>query len=160
SIRGKIMQPSSALFNLNPRYQSLQRAYRMDEDEALTMLLSHLSNQPNQLSKVQHTASMWIEGIRQAHQKNNKSMDALLRNYDLSSEEGITLMCLAEALLRIPDEHTRALLIYDKLSNANWQQHVSPDKTWLLNAATWSLLITGKAYAGLRMTPAGLTENV
>ncbi|MDE4951061.1 hypothetical protein, partial [Francisella tularensis] len=64
--------------------------------------------------------------------------------YDLSSEEGVVLMCVAEALLRVPDKYTIDLLIKDKLTSSAWKNHVGMEKPLFVNAATWSLRLTGK----------------
>ena len=66
------------------------------------------------------------------------------REFSLSSQEGVALMCLAEALLRIPDKATRDALIRDKISNGNWQSHIGRSPSLFVNAATWGLLFTGK----------------
>ncbi|MDE4940809.1 hypothetical protein NAI66_13310, partial [Francisella tularensis subsp. holarctica] len=58
--------------------------------------------------------------------------------------EGVVLMCLAEALLRVPDKYTIDLLIKDKLTSAAWKNHVCMEKHLFVNAATWSLMLTGK----------------
>lgn len=68
----------------------------------------------------------------------------LLQEFSLSSQEGVALMCLAEALLRIPDKATRDALIRDKISNGNWQSHIGRSPSLFVNAATWGLLFTGK----------------
>ena len=74
-------------------------------------------------------------------------VDALMHEFSLSSEEGVALMCLAEALLRIPDNATRNKLIQDKLSGGNWQSHLNHSPSLFVNAAAWGLLITGKLTA-------------
>jgi len=68
----------------------------------------------------------------------------LLQEYALSSQEGIALMCLAEALLRIPDAATRDTLIRDKIAQGQWNTHLGKSPSLFVNAATWGLLITGK----------------
>ncbi len=68
----------------------------------------------------------------------------MLREYDLSSGEGVVLMCLAEALLRIPDAATADRLIADKLGSADWQAHVGKSESLFVNASTWALLLTGR----------------
>jgi RHH-type proline utilization regulon transcriptional repressor/proline dehydrogenase/delta 1-pyrroline-5-carboxylate dehydrogenase len=68
----------------------------------------------------------------------------LLQEYALSSHEGIALMCLAEALLRIPDAATRDSLIRDKIAQGKWHNHLGQSPSLFVNAATWGLLITGK----------------
>src|SRR5690606_14138736 len=71
-------------------------------------------------------------------------VQGLLQEFSLSSQEGVALMCLAEALLRIPDKGTRDALIRDKISNGKWDQHLGQSPSMFVNAASWGLLITGK----------------
>src|SRR3546814_361141 len=66
-----------------------------------------------------------------------------MRQYDLGSEEGVLLMCVAEALLRIPDEETTDKLIRDKLGEADWKRHMGQSDSVLVNASTWGLMLTG-----------------
>ncbi|CAN5685907.1 trifunctional transcriptional regulator/proline dehydrogenase/L-glutamate gamma-semialdehyde dehydrogenase [soil metagenome] len=72
---------------------------------------------------------------------------SLLQEFALSSQEGIALMCLAEALLRIPDAATRDALIRDKVKGGHWREHLGLSRSMFVNAATWGLLITGKLVA-------------
>ena len=74
-------------------------------------------------------------------------VDALMHEFSLSSEEGIALMCLAEALLRIPDKATRNKLIHDKISGGDWKSHLGNSPSLFVNAAAWGLLVTGKLAA-------------
>ncbi len=74
-------------------------------------------------------------------------MDAFLTEYSLGSEEGVLLMCLAEALLRIPDNQTASLLVQDKLAGADWDAHIGKNESFLVNASTWGLLLTGRFFA-------------
>jgi RHH-type transcriptional regulator, proline utilization regulon repressor / proline dehydrogenase / delta 1-pyrroline-5-carboxylate dehydrogenase len=67
-----------------------------------------------------------------------------MREYDLSSEEGVLLMCVAEALLRIPDATTADRLIRDKLGDADWESHIGKSDSLFVNASTWGLMLTGK----------------
>jgi hypothetical protein len=67
-----------------------------------------------------------------------------VHEYSLSSQEGVALMCLAEALLRIPDTATRDALIRDKISEGDWMSHVGGGRSLFVNAATWGLVVTGK----------------
>lgn len=64
----------------------------------------------------------------------------LLQEFSLSSQEGVALMCLAEALLRIPDKATRDALIRDKISNGNWQSHIGRSPSLFVNAATGAVV--------------------
>ena len=79
-----------------------------------------------------------------ANRTKASGVDALMHEFSLSSEEGVALMCLAEALLRIPDAETRNKLIQDKLSEGNWRSHLNNSPSLFVNAAAWGLLITGK----------------
>ena len=74
-------------------------------------------------------------------------MQGLLQEFALSSQEGVALMCLAEALLRIPDAATRDALIRDKIGDGQWQQHLGQSPSLFVNAAAWGLLLTGKLVA-------------
>jgi RHH-type proline utilization regulon transcriptional repressor/proline dehydrogenase/delta 1-pyrroline-5-carboxylate dehydrogenase len=82
-------------------------------------------------------------------------VEALMQEYALSSQEGIALMCLAEALLRIPDPATRDALIRDKIAGGDWQRHLGHSRSLFVNAATWGLLVTGRLTA--TSSEAGLT---
>lgn len=76
-------------------------------------------------------------------------VEALVHEYALSSQEGIALMCLAEALLRIPDTPTRDALIRDKIAKGDWQSHLGKGRPLFVNAATWGLALTGKLAASI-----------
>ena len=71
-------------------------------------------------------------------------VQSLMREYALSSQEGVALMCLCEALLRVPDVATRDALIADKIGGAAWRTHLGHSPSPFVNAATWGLLITGQ----------------
>ena len=71
-------------------------------------------------------------------------MESFLHQYDLSTQEGVLLMCVAEALLRIPDAATADRLIRDKLSRGDWRKHLDQSGSFLVNASTWGLMLTGK----------------
>ena len=74
-------------------------------------------------------------------------VEGLIHEYSLASEEGVALMCLAEALLRIPDDETRDALIRDKIGGGDWEAHLGKSPSLFVNAATWGLLLTGKLTA-------------
>jgi RHH-type transcriptional regulator, proline utilization regulon repressor / proline dehydrogenase / delta 1-pyrroline-5-carboxylate dehydrogenase len=85
-------------------------------------------------------------------------VQGLLQEFSLSSQEGVALMCLAEALLRIPDKGTRDALIRDKISTGNWHPHLGNSPSLFVNAATWGLLLTGKLVS--THNEAGLTSSL
>ena len=80
-----------------------------------------------------------------------------MREYALSSQEGVALMCLAEALLRIPDGATRDALIADKVGGGEWRAHVGQSPSPFVNAATWGLLITGRLVGSVDESGLGAT---
>ena len=91
----------------------------------------------------QATAADLVRRVR-ARAQNQGAVEAFMRQYDLGSEEGVLLMCVAEALLRIPDQDTADALIRDKLGDANWRRHLGQSDSLLVNASTWGLLLTGR----------------
>jgi RHH-type proline utilization regulon transcriptional repressor/proline dehydrogenase/delta 1-pyrroline-5-carboxylate dehydrogenase len=100
----------------------------------------------NSLTRISEQAQIWVSAIRNTR-LSGSGLDAFLAEYDLSNEEGIALMCMAEALLRIPDNETRNKLIRDKVGMANWQLHAGKSESMFVNAATWGLMLTGKIYS-------------
>jgi RHH-type proline utilization regulon transcriptional repressor/proline dehydrogenase/delta 1-pyrroline-5-carboxylate dehydrogenase len=92
---------------------------------------------------VQATARDLVAAVRKAPAAKS-GLDAFLRQYDLSSQEGVILMCLAEALLRIPDDDTADRLIADKLRAGDWASHLGDSQSLFVNASTWGLLLTGR----------------
>ncbi len=121
----------------------ITHAYRMDETKCVEALILEASLPEDCLVRIREKAQVLMRNLRE-HRLKSKSLDAFLYTYDLSSEEGVALMCLAEALLRIPDPRTRDQLIKDKLSNRDWNKHLSKKHTWFVNAATKALAWTGK----------------
>jgi RHH-type proline utilization regulon transcriptional repressor/proline dehydrogenase/delta 1-pyrroline-5-carboxylate dehydrogenase len=94
-------------------------------------------------SAVQDQALQLVLGVRAARSRRG-GLDALLRQYHLASPEGVVLMCLAEALLRIPDADTADRLIADKLAEGDWARHLGDSDSLLVNASTWGLMLTGR----------------
>jgi RHH-type proline utilization regulon transcriptional repressor/proline dehydrogenase/delta 1-pyrroline-5-carboxylate dehydrogenase len=129
--------------SLSPLRAAITQAYRRDEREAVRWLLGHISSDPVSQHDAYSLAQKLVETLRGTRSKAS-GVDALMHEYSLSSEEGIALMCLAEALLRIPDHQTADRLIADKISNADWYRHIGESSSLFVNAATWGLLITGK----------------
>ncbi len=91
----------------------------------------------------QAVAADLVRRVR-ARARDQGVVEAFMRQYDLGSEEGVLLMCVAEALLRIPDQGTADALIRDKLGDANWKRHLGQSDSVLVNASTWGLMLTGK----------------
>ena len=122
---------------------AITRAYRRDEAEAVADLLLQAQMTVAEKEETDRLARRLVTQVRQNRSKSS-GVDALMHEFSLSSEEGVALMCLAEALLRIPDKATRNKLIQDKLSGGNWKKHLNNSPSLFVNAAAWGLLITGK----------------
>jgi RHH-type proline utilization regulon transcriptional repressor/proline dehydrogenase/delta 1-pyrroline-5-carboxylate dehydrogenase len=114
--------------------------YLADEATVVGELVARAALSPEQSARVRRDAVALVEAIRRRQQEVS-GVDALLRAYDLSSGEGIVLMCLAEALLRIPDADTADRLIADKLGSADWQSHLGKSESLFVNASTWALRV-------------------
>ena len=131
----------------------INRDYLADEAGIVQRLLPLARAEPALKRKIEDTARSLAESVR-ARQQNSSGLHAFLSHYDLSSHEGVVLMCLAEALLRIPDAGTMDALIADKLGSADWEQHLGKDSSLFVNASTWALMLTGKLlYHGRENTP-------
>lgn len=123
---------------LTPVFNDL---YRQSEDILIPELLGRASLTDSQKTAIRQRATDLIEGVRQQKIK-AVSIENFLQTYDLSSKEGIALMCLAEALLRIPDNETRNALIRDKISSVNWLNHFGKNDSIAMNVATLGLATT------------------
>lgn len=113
------------------------------ESEAVVSLMADVQPDSNALIDIQENAAALVEDFR-SNPKLKSLLDAFLQEYGLSNSEGIGLMCLAEALLRVPDSETRDDLIADKIAPGDWATHLGKGTTLLVNASTWGLLLTGK----------------
>ncbi|HEY8606024.1 MAG TPA: trifunctional transcriptional regulator/proline dehydrogenase/L-glutamate gamma-semialdehyde dehydrogenase [Noviherbaspirillum sp.] len=126
-----------------PLRQAITDAYRRDEREAVQWLLGQARFTPASHQQTQALARRLVSAVREKRTRAS-GVDALMHEFSLSSEEGVALMCLAEALLRIPDHQTADRLIADKISKGDWRKHLGESPSLFVNAATWGLLITGK----------------
>ena len=123
----------------------LRRAYRPAEELVAKERIAQARLTPHELGEATATARTLVKGVRS---QKPSGVDAFLHAYDLGSDEGIAMMCLAEALLRIPDAHTADELIADKLSGPDWSDKLGRSDSAFVNAATFSLLLTGKVLEG------------
>ena len=105
-------------------------------------LINLISLQSTEKKEIALNATELVEILRL--DKNPGVMEVFLAEYGLSNDEGISLMCLAEALLRVPDVATIDSLIKDKLTNRGWVEHIGNSESTLVNASTWALMLTGK----------------
>ncbi|WP_094751495.1 bifunctional proline dehydrogenase/L-glutamate gamma-semialdehyde dehydrogenase PutA [Psychromonas sp. CD1] len=132
-----IQQPIEDLWSL------ISPLYMIDEDIWLNELLPMACATTLEKKNILDNASELIRRVR-ADKNAVQMIDALLLEYSLDSKEGVLLMCLAEALMRIPDIATADALIRDKLSVADWKSHLKSSDSVFVNASTWGLLLTGK----------------
>lgn len=121
----------------------ITEAYRKDEGSAVQDMLAQAAMTPSEKEAAARLARSLVSKVR-ADRSKASGVDALMHEFSLSSEEGVALMCLAEALLRIPDKATRNKLIQDKLAGGDWKSHLNNSPSLFVNAAAWGLLITGK----------------
>jgi RHH-type proline utilization regulon transcriptional repressor/proline dehydrogenase/delta 1-pyrroline-5-carboxylate dehydrogenase len=124
----------------SPLRAAITAAYRRDETQAVQWLLAQGARPSAEAKPLAHRL---VSSVR-AKRTRASGVDALMHEFSLSSDEGVALMCLAEALLRIPDSATADRLIADKISRGDWRSHLGESPSLFVNAATWGLLITGK----------------
>ncbi len=135
------VQPQSVL------RAAITAAYRRPEPECLPLLIEQARLTPQQREQARSLARKLTEGLR--HQRKQGAVEALIQEFSLSSQEGVALMCLAEALLRIPDTATRDSLIRDKIGRGDWRAHIGHSRSLFVNAASWGLMIGGKLVSTL-----------
>ncbi|MDH5302939.1 MAG: bifunctional proline dehydrogenase/L-glutamate gamma-semialdehyde dehydrogenase PutA [Gammaproteobacteria bacterium] len=121
----------------------LNDLYLADEETLVRELAAAADPGDSMRAKIQKTAAQLVQTVRDDRSKNS-GIEAFLQQYDLSSEEGVLLMCIAEALLRIPDADTADKLIADKITSAKWKDHLGESDSLFVNASTWGLMLTGQ----------------
>ncbi|MGN8197548.1 bifunctional proline dehydrogenase/L-glutamate gamma-semialdehyde dehydrogenase PutA [Salinisphaera sp. RV14] len=137
------MQWSAPRVYDDPSYQNVLATYRVDEAEQVSRLLEIAALDEDTAGAVESDAARLVEVVREKATEGG-GIDAFMQEYELSSAEGVVLMCLAEALLRIPDSETVDKLIEDKIGGSNWESHLGESKSWFVNASTWGLMISGR----------------
>jgi len=129
------------------RTDALRRAVReglgLSEAQVVERLLPLATLPPETLDRIQLDARRLVEQVRKAR-LGHGGLDAFLHEFQLSSKEGVVLMCLAEALLRVPDSLTVDKLIRDKVGEADWRAHLGKSESLFVNASTWALMLTGR----------------
>ncbi|MEO0617615.1 MAG: proline dehydrogenase family protein [Pseudomonadota bacterium] len=136
-------QPFTADYTQSTGTGDLGGAYLADEAQLVTELLKIASEGEFERDNIRTTARELVEHVRKLNE-DRSGIEAFLQKYDLSSQEGIMLMCVAEALLRIPDADTADALIADKITAADWESHLGSSESLFVNASTWGLMLTGK----------------
>ena len=132
-----------AQLQISDDIQQIQHDCYRREAEHCRMLRAQLPLDAAARARINERAMALVHEVR-ANSDERSSMAAFMLEYDLSSEEGIVLMCLAEALLRIPDTETAEKLIADKLAAADWERHLGKSASLFVNASTWGLMLTGR----------------
>src|SRR5687768_18141562 len=121
---------------INPQY--------LAEEQPLVRELADRARLPETSARNVGTRALALVQAVRGAQGSGGALDAFLRQYSLASREGVILMCLAEALLRIPDGETADRLIADKIPSGAWDDHLGDSDSLLVNASTWGLMLTGR----------------
>jgi RHH-type proline utilization regulon transcriptional repressor/proline dehydrogenase/delta 1-pyrroline-5-carboxylate dehydrogenase len=124
-------------------FDSLDAAKFADEREAVAAALSVQPLTPDVRAAVREDAEALVRAARRTARRQGV-VESFLQEFSLSTPEGLALMCLAEALLRTPDEDARDRLIAEKIASADWASHIGRSGSLLVNASTWSLMMTGR----------------
>ncbi|MBT7136320.1 MAG: trifunctional transcriptional regulator/proline dehydrogenase/L-glutamate gamma-semialdehyde dehydrogenase, partial [Rhodospirillaceae bacterium] len=126
-----------------PLRQMLDETHRLDEETVVEERLEQAALTPRTLKDIHGRAHGLVAGMREQG-AGEGGLDAFMHEFDLSNSEGVVLMCLAEALLRIPDAATADKLIKDKIGDADWSSHLGQSGSIFVNASTWALMLTGR----------------
>jgi len=142
--------------------EALRLAYRADEAACMAVLAGELVAFDYDRNAAVAEARRLVAAVRE-QRSHASGVDHLMHEFSLSSQEGVALMCLAEALLRTPDPATADRLIRDKISKGDWKSHLGGSPSLFVNAATWGLMLTGKLVAtqshGALGGPAGTSRS-
>ncbi len=128
--------------SLDTLRNQLRSNYLPDEDEALARLVALADLSPEQRKAISTRAADLVRAVRAS--SDPRLMEVFLSAYGLSTKEGVALMCLAEALLRVPDAATMDDLIQDKIAPHDWSAHSGESSSIFVNASTWALMLTGR----------------
>ncbi|SDR43658.1 L-proline dehydrogenase /delta-1-pyrroline-5-carboxylate dehydrogenase [Rhizobiales bacterium GAS113] len=135
----------AAITAQGPLRAAITSAYRRAEPDCVPPLLAAAALPAAGAERTAAVARQLVLTLRKKRRAGG--VEGLIHEYSLSSQEGVALMCLAEALLRIPDDATRDALIRDKISLGDWRAHIGHSQSMFVNAATWGLVVTGKLVA-------------
>lgn len=158
----KAFKPDFILQSPRSLWPLISPMYSVDEEAWVKQLLPFASPDAKALNATTDLAAELINKVR-GHDDGIHKIDALLLEYSLDTKEGVLLMCLAEALLRVPDAETADALIEDKLGGADWATHLGKSASFFANVSTWGLMITGKVVtldAGNPEEPAGMIAKM
>ncbi|QWC57166.1 bifunctional proline dehydrogenase/L-glutamate gamma-semialdehyde dehydrogenase PutA [Erythrobacter sp. 3-20A1M] len=135
----------------------IRKAYRMEENACIEERLRQA-----QAAHERHaeTSKLAVALVENARSRDVGGIDAFLHTYGLATEEGIALMCLAEALLRVPDGATADALIRDKIGEIDWREHLGESSSTFVNAATFSLMLTGEVLEKPKVSQKGMRKTL
>ena len=131
--------PSSAALD----WDRLDDLKFMSEGQACEALLARQPFGPEERAAIVADAARLVRAAR-THAHRQCVVESFLQEFSLGTAEGLALMCLAEALLRTPDDETRDALIAEKIGSADWARHLGQSDSTFVNASTWGLMLTGK----------------
>src|SRR3984957_9291551 len=130
----------------DPDRSRIRALHRAPEADVLAPLLHAATLPPDLAAGVAARARTLVHAARAAHRPGSDVTD-FLREYNLGTREGVALLCLAEALLRIPDAATADALIEDRIATADWQAHLGRADSLTVNASAWAFMLTGRVLA-------------
>ena len=136
---------------------AIRRAFRQEEAACIAERLRETQGFTRQHAAIHASA---VSLIKDARKRDVSGIDAFLHQYGLNTEEGIALMCLAEALLRVPDSRTADALIRDKIGDIEWAEHLGESKSTFVNAATFSLMLTGEVLERPQLNQRGMNRTL
>src|ERR1700722_2630606 len=136
------IKPQPAAAELDTLRSAMREHGLLSEERAVTRLLHQLELTGGARHRAVSVAMALVEGARERRDE-RPFLDAFLQEFGLSNQEGIALMCIAEALLRIPDDVTADRLIAEKLQSGDWSSHAGQSESLFVNASTWGLMLTG-----------------
>ena len=126
-----------------PPRRAVRAHIRADEARIVHQLIDEARFSAAAMDRIAARARALVAQVRRAR-VGQGGIDAFLHEFGLSTKEGVVLMCLAEALLRVPDAETVDKLIKDKISTADWEAHLGRSESLFVNASTWALMLTGR----------------
>ncbi len=126
--------------------ERVRAAPRCDEADTIRQRIAQTGLTETVRNRISQDAEQWVVNLRASTQPG--LMESLLAEYGLSDEEGLALMCLAEAYLRVPDTGTIDELIRDKIGTGQWSRHAGAARSMLVNASTWGLMLSGEVFRG------------
>ena len=145
-----------------PRREAISDALLVEEGPLVESLIARARFSEEERRRIELLASDLVKAARDARHEQG-GIDSFLHEYALSSEEGVLLLCLAEALLRIPDAATADRLIAGTIGSGDWGRHLGHSDSLLVDASTWGLMLTGRIVdwsETSRDDPAGLVQRL